>query len=237
MRYLRRIDPFDSLITGKFITFVGAGGKTSLAEYLAREALKRGKRVALATTTKIWARKPFVTLDESRWQDRPEKIIRIGKTVEAGKLTGLDDAEIMEIGRGFDLVLIEGDGSKGMPLKYPAAFEPVIPVFSDKVVVVGGLDALTGQVAQNVFRWNLFADEAEVRGDDIVTPAIFSRLFEADAMMKGVSADKCAVVLNKYDICRNRRDALDIARSLYDHACCPDVILASAKLGFFYSLG
>ena len=60
MWYLERIDPLPSLLRKKFISFVGAGGKTSLAEYLGRAAAAAGKRVVMTTTTKIWAKVPYV---------------------------------------------------------------------------------------------------------------------------------------------------------------------------------
>src|SRR5512137_2799139 len=72
MWYFRKTNPFQSLIAGKFVTLVGAGGKTSLAEYLAREAVTRGERVVLTTTTKIWAKEPYDTIDGSRWRDSGE---------------------------------------------------------------------------------------------------------------------------------------------------------------------
>jgi probable selenium-dependent hydroxylase accessory protein YqeC len=234
MWYFRKIDLFDFLIHGKFVTLVGAGGKTSLAECLGREALRRGRRVALTTTTKIWAREPYVTIDRAGWQRSSESFVRVGKTVEAGKLTGLDADELATIGKDFDLVLIEADGANGRPLKYPAAFEPVIPALSERVLVLAGLDALSGRVAERVFRWELFSKIAQLSGDEEVSKEVFLRLFERDGMMKDVDTGKCVVVLNKYDACTRRQEALAIARRLHEHLCNRPVVVGSTKFSFFY---
>jgi probable selenium-dependent hydroxylase accessory protein YqeC len=235
MWYFRKIDPFDSLICGKFVTLVGAGGKTSLAECLGREALRRGKRVALTTTTKIWAREPYVTTSQAGWRGSSEPLVHVGRTVEGGKLTGLDTDEVASIGKDFDLVLIEADGSKGKPLKYPAAFEPVIPALSERVLVLAGLDALSGRVAKEVFRWELFSERTQLSGDDEVSSEVFLRLFERDGMMKGVDTGKCVVVLNKYDACTRRSEALAIVRRLCERlGCATPIVLASTRFGFFY---
>ncbi len=237
MRYFRKIDLFELLTPAKLITFVGAGGKTSLAEYLAREALTRGKRVALTTTTKIWAKEPYVTIGETGWRGSTERLVHVGKAVEQGKLTGLEPTEIAPLASDFDLVLVEGDGSKGKPLKYPADFEPVIPTFSDKVVVLAGLDALSGFVDEVVFRWEILSQVAHVSGRDPVSWEVFLRLFESDAMMKGVDIEKCLVVLNKYDRCTSRDEALKTADALRGRLPRTDIVVASTRFHFFYTLG
>jgi len=236
MWYFRKTDLFDTLINGKFVTFVGAGGKTSLAEHLAREALDRGQRVALTTTTRIRAREPYVTIGEEGWQGSEERLVRIGKTVESDKLTALEPAEIAAIGDDFDLVLIEGDGAKGRPLKYPASFEPVIPAFSDRVVVAAGLDALFGPLSEKVFRWELLPEAAMLSGDETVTVGLLLRLLAADAMMKDVDPGRCAVVLNKYDNCMRRQDAFDIARKLCERLDRAPVLVGSTRLSCFYTI-
>ena len=121
MWYLERIDPLPSLLGEKFISFVGAGGKTSLAEYLGRAAAASGKRVVMTTTTKIWATEPYVTFDDPGREKGVEsgRFIRMGKSVERGKLTGLSAGEVEALGRDYDLVLVEADGAKGQPVEIP----------------------------------------------------------------------------------------------------------------------
>jgi len=112
----RTIDPLPLFNGNKYVSLVGGGGKTSLSEYLAAAAIKAKRRAAITTTTKIWAREPYVLFGRKP-MDGP--FARVGKALDGGKLTGLSTGEIEETGKGFDLVLIEADGSKGLPIKYP----------------------------------------------------------------------------------------------------------------------
>ncbi len=213
MWYLERIDPLPSLLGEKFISFVGAGGKTSLAEYLGRAAAASGKRVVMTTTTKIWATEPYVTFDDPGLKKSGEsgRFIRMGKSVERGKLTGLSAGEVEALGRDYDLVLVEADGAKGRPLKYPAAHEPVIPPCSGRTVVVAGLDALGRTIAEKVFRSEQFIRATGLPSGAEITTQVFVRLFEGDGLMKGVDRAGCVIVLNKLDACGDRESVPPLA--------------------------
>lgn len=237
MWYFRKIDPLAPFENGKYVSFVGAGGKTSYAEYVAVSALGRGRRVLIATTTKIWAREPYATLDNMAGREPgPGQVLRVGKTAENGKLTGLAPGEAQRAGKDYDLVLIEADGAKGMPLKYPSPFEPVVPDYSDLTVVVAGLDALGGTIADKVFRSGLLREKTGIDGAEEVTVSFFLSLFENDALLKGVATDKCLVVLNKYDACRQRDKVPGLAKGVAERVRAP-VVVASVRHGVFYCIG
>ncbi|OPY64900.1 MAG: hypothetical protein A4E57_03370 [Syntrophorhabdaceae bacterium PtaU1.Bin034] len=234
MWYTQKIDPLLSVVNGKYISFVGGGGKTSLAEFLAGQALEKGKRVVITTTTKIRAKEPCIRLDRQKIPGGSGgDFIRVGKSVENEKLTGLDEDEIKAIAAHYDLVLIEADGAKGQPLKYPASYEPIIPSFSDRIVVVAGLDGLSGQVREKVFRWELLLKATGIVPDMRVTADIFVRLFGEDALMKGVDKAKCAVFLNKYDACHEREKVLPLARAVSEKAGDVPVVVGSVRHGIF----
>lgn len=58
-----------------------------------------------------------------------------------------------------DVILIEADGSRGMPLKAPDEHEPCIPKSSCCVIAVMGGHILGAKVStENVHRWSQFAD-------------------------------------------------------------------------------
>jgi len=217
---------------------VGGGGKTSLIEHLGVEASRAGMRVAITTTTKIWVKEPFTLIEQMARQKATAAgaLLRIGKQVERGKLTGVDFADIEQLGENFDLVLIEADGAKGYPLKYPADYEPVIPPFSDRVVVVAGLDGLTGRVAKKVFRWELGRKAAGWNAGTIVTAAVFERLFEKDGLMKGINPETCIIVLNKYDACREREKVPELARTISGRTAGAPVVITSVRHAIFYRL-
>lgn len=224
----------------KFVSFVGGGGKTSLSEYFARRAAEQGIRVVITTTTKIWARHPFLTFNEFIEQNtRNMKFpVCIGKAFEKGKLTGLSMDEIESLGNYFDLVLIEADGAKGLPLKYPESWEPVIPCFSDRTFIVVGLDCLSGTIGEKVFRYNLFTKATGFSESTTVSMDIVLHFLNEDGILKGVDLSKAVIVLNKYDICLNRDNALKLASR-----CCQEslngipVVVTSVHHGIFYEVG
>ncbi len=237
MWHFQKIDLPDCLTGFKYIAFVGAGGKTSLCEYLGMRAAAKGRRVLLTTTTKIWAKEPYITFaGKGGAEAAAHRLLHVGKTAENGKLTALDEKEIESLGRGYDLVLIEADGAKGLPLKYPAAYEPVIPAFSDHVVVVAGLDALGAKVAEKVFRHDLFAAATGLGPEAGITPGVFLRLFEKDALMKAVNPARCTIVLNKFDASQDREQAWGLAKDLAGRVKCRNVVVAALKHKVFYQV-
>ena len=118
------------------ISIAGSGGKTSLIFAWAKELASEGRRVAVTTTTHMSRQEHEVfteggiVMAVSPDPDRPEKV----------KAPSEEAMELLY--ETFDVVLIEADGSRRMPLKWPAPHEPVIPDCTDITVYVCGLSAL-----------------------------------------------------------------------------------------------
>jgi probable selenium-dependent hydroxylase accessory protein YqeC len=220
----------------KYITFVGAGGKTSLAEYTAAALLKEGRRVAITTTTKIFVKEPYCLIGEDFQASVAQPFVRVGGSVEMGKLTAVSFEDLERIGSVYDVVLIEADGAKGKPLKFPATHEPVIPPFSDIVFVVAGLDGLFEKVNQKVFRWENFCQATVVDADVLITPEVFLRFFADDALLKGVDRGRCTVVLNKYDALMEREQAIEIGKKIILQTGIRGVVVSSALHRVFYHM-
>jgi probable selenium-dependent hydroxylase accessory protein YqeC len=237
MLHFQRIDPLQSILPLKFVAFVGGGGKTSFIEYLAGRLIEAGKTVAITTTTKIYAREPYHVLKNV---DSPIKrgmpLIRVGRTLENGKLTSVSPLDIEHLGAIYDTVLIEADGAKSKPLKFPAPYEPVIPSVAEKVYVVSGLDALYLKVREAVFRWELLHNSVGIDGDAVVSPDIFIGFFSDSILFKGVDLRKCVVVLNKYDALKQKSCATDIARALCRNFKGLFVTISSVNLRTFYNI-
>ena len=70
----------------------------------------------------------------------------------------------------FDYVLAEADGSKRLPLKAHAAWEPVIPAATANVVWVVGASGLGKRVAEVVHRPKLFCERCGCEPTDAATP-------------------------------------------------------------------
>ncbi len=236
MWYFQRIDPVQDVIPLKFIAFVGAGGKTSLIEYLASNLVNKGKTVAITTTTKIFVREPYQLLNDKKDLRNIISLNRFGKTLENGKLTAVDTEDILRIGALYDTVLIEADGAKHKPLKFPASYEPVIPAIAEKIFVVSGLDALFHKVREMVFRWELFSNATGIDGEAIVTKDVFLSFFSSPILLKGVDTKKCTIILNKYDVLKQKRYGSIIARELTENIKRLDVIISSVKHHAFYKV-
>lgn len=104
------------------VTVIGSGGKTSLICHLARYFAPKPRGVLITTTTKMF---PPAEVESLPGIDTAG---RISKTT--GKLEALPTEELAERIAAYDLVLIEGDGSRGLPLKGWAEYEPVVPPFT-----------------------------------------------------------------------------------------------------------
>jgi probable selenium-dependent hydroxylase accessory protein YqeC len=69
------------------------------------------------------------------------------------KLRGFDSEEIEQFRRSEGALLVEADGSRGLPVKAPGPEEPVIPPGTDIVLGVVGFDALGSPLDEDhVFR-------------------------------------------------------------------------------------
>ena len=94
------------------ISVTGAGGKTSLVFAWARELAAAGKSVIITTTTHMYRPERMeedgISIIVSDDPERPDKVMA-------------PPADILDsLRETADVVLIEADGSRRMPLKWPA---------------------------------------------------------------------------------------------------------------------
>jgi len=205
-------------------------------EHLSEQALKRGKTVAMTTTTKIYARQPYLLFDEVFRARGQGSSVRIGRAVEGEKLTGIGLDDVTVLGEKYDLIIVEADGAKGKPLKYPAPYEPMIPPSSEIVFVISGLDSLFKKVNQAVFRWELLTRATDIGGETVITPDVFVRFFSQDILLKHVGRKKCIVLLNKYDAVREKDAVVMVAKALLKVPCEAKVIVGSVRFRSFYEV-
>ncbi|MCL2398619.1 MAG: selenium cofactor biosynthesis protein YqeC [Defluviitaleaceae bacterium] len=136
---------------GDKIAVVGCNGKTSVIEILAFENIN--KKVLISPTTKIFfmAQKDIIvcTTEESCRMHYPVKGVQcfgiLQKAVEVGasqKLSALPLTLLESLAKSYDIVLMEADGSGGLPFKGYKDYEPVIPSFSSRSIAVINLQAL-----------------------------------------------------------------------------------------------
>lgn len=149
--------------------FVGGGGKTTAILRLAQELSSHG-RVLIATTTRIYPPPYPLLIDpdpsqlERAFQESP--IVAVG-CAQGEKLGPPENLHVLCA--ASDYALVEADGARGLPLKAPAAHEPVIPSDAALVVAVMGADGI-GRPVSAVHRPDLYAALIGKPLDAIVTP-------------------------------------------------------------------
>jgi molybdenum cofactor cytidylyltransferase len=234
---------------GEIVAFVGGGGKTGTMLRLVRELRADGRRVLVSTTTRVGrsitsALSVFDASGRAWREELAEALEAEGAlflatgTSADGKLRGVRSRAFdHRLAALADVVLIEADGSRQMPIKAPAAHEPVVPPTATLVVPMVGLDAL-GRFARPglVHRPRLLRS---VTGLDVVTPEAVARLLtSARGALKGAPAGaRLRPILNKVSPA-SRRPAAWIAEAVLEDgpASLDRVIvadIASSKFGYF----
>ena len=174
-----------SLREKRVVSICGGGGKTTLMFALARESKPEGK-TALFTTTNIFIpNEPDVHWLHPFDTEKAEEIWNRGEIVAAGepleglnKLAAPEEAVQAWLLEKADSVYAEADGSKRLPLKYPAEWEPVPLEESTDILVVAGLSAL-GKLRNEVVHRAALAEEKIGYDEDRVTEEGMAKLLWA----------------------------------------------------------
>lgn len=198
---------------------IGSGGKSTLLKTLGLELMRAGGRVLLCTTTRMFpvAGVPWDgssrRLDAAPW--KPGALHVPGCTCEAcagmsrGNIcqTGVLDPEtgklsapaepLNELAQRFDYVLAEADGSKRLPLKAHAAWEPVIPSGTANIVWIVGTSGFGRPVDEAVHRPELFCERCGCKPTDIATPENVAQVLNTELQALGFSTAR--VMLNQVD--------------------------------------
>lgn len=198
---------------------IGSGGKSTLLKTLGLELMRTGGRVLLCTTTHMFpvAGVPWDgsnrRLDAAPWKPgaahAPGCTCKVcagmsrGSICQAGVLdpeTGKLSAPaepIDQLAQRFDYVLAEADGSKRLPLKAHAAWEPVIPAATANVVWVVGASGLGKPVAEVVHRPELFCERCGCEPTDAATPEHVAQVLNAELRM--LDLNNARIMLNQVD--------------------------------------
>lgn len=155
---------------------------------LGTELAEQGNRVMMTTTTRIF---PF-------HQPLAENLSCIGKLTQSGKLGPVPAPD--DLKKQCDFLLIEADGSRGLPLKAPAAHEPVITAGTGLVIAVLGLTGIWKPIAEACHRPERVCALLGMLPDDRITPeAAAMLLMSRDGLRKQVDNRRFAVILNQAD--------------------------------------
>ncbi len=141
------------------VSFVGGGGKTSSMFRAADEVVAGGQRAITATTTRIFAAQVFeapchLAIGDAlpdwdalaRLLDRHGQVMLVTSATmqkAVGVPPHLMDAVAAQAERlNVAALFIEADGSRKLPIKAPADYEPVLPSTTTHLVPIAGMDAI-----------------------------------------------------------------------------------------------
>jgi probable selenium-dependent hydroxylase accessory protein YqeC len=171
----------------KVIVYVGAGGKTSSILEEADRFHAAGKRVVVTTTTHMRSPRKFPegtdrltqSPEEAAYLLKQGEVVWYGHLAENRKFSGPFPDEPQEweaICRLADVILVEADGSKRLPVKIPASHEPVIPPNTDRIIIVMGMSGLHHPIGEVCHRLSLVLALLGKEETDVLTEADYGKI-------------------------------------------------------------
>ena len=160
------------------IAVVGSGGKTTLIKQLAQRHRSEGKKVLVTTTTHMFIEQDTLLTDNANeiLLALQERGYVMAGNPDGGKIKSLSKKTFDAVCDHADVVLVEADGSKQMPLKYPNATEPVIPENTDEILVVCGCNAVGKKAKKVCHRLELVKACLGITDDTVITPEHIRKL-------------------------------------------------------------
>lgn len=153
------------------VSIVGSGGKTTLMFHLANE-LKDKYKVLVTTSTKIYIPdekyKIYATVKSyinNNEDNSGITVVARDLNSESNKLIGINDDDLDILIKHFDIILIEADGSRGLPLKGWKEHEPVILKASNKTIGIIPANKISKKInaefVHNYDEFNILTDYSD----------------------------------------------------------------------------
>lgn len=166
---------------GDVVSIVGSGGKTSLLFFLAAE-LKLDYGVLVTTSAKIL--KPSIDKYDYLYTNIEgfinsnlkvkNNITVISKSInkENNKLIGIDDNDLEKVISYFDVILIEADGSRKLPIKGWKSHEPPVLMKTNKTIGVIPIQVLGKKIETGLIygleEFKMFAQNNEFINEEVI---------------------------------------------------------------------
>lgn len=193
------------------ISIIGGGGKTTTLFYLANKYSNLGKAVLVSTTTKMFKHTEydyFYDSDIKKIENYVEGLSKkdlennfkiIGVEAER-KISSPGNNILKKMSLKADILLLEADGSRGLPAKYHGDLEPVIYEETTKLIILFGLDALGKSLEKVCHRYELFSKDFNIDISSLIdidlATLLIKRMYEKATKKNDIET---LVVLNKAD--------------------------------------
>lgn len=199
---------------GDIISVAGAGGKTTTIKILTKQLVKNKCRVLITTTTKMFKQNNVITV-----QDKIliEETINNKYWVFTGKDWGdkigsWNEFYLNEIIKLADVTLIEADGAKCLPFKFPREKEPIYLDETNKIVYLIGMKALY-QPLEYLCRTELLMKFLQKRRREKLTKDdIIKVILSEQGAKKYVGKRGLWIILNQVDNFNLLQEAINIAQ-------------------------
>lgn len=175
--------PLAALVRPGVTAVIGSGGKTTLLTALAHCL---PGHILLCTTTHFF---PFPGIPLYTGSDaselhalfRKHAVICAGSPSENGKLTA-SAIPLTRLAGLADYVLVEADGSRGLPLKAHAAWEPALPDCRSAVLLVAGASGFDRPINSVVHRPELFAARCGAFPEENASPERIAAVWRSEGL-------------------------------------------------------
>lgn len=175
---------------------IGSGGKTTMLHALARELSGNGT-VILTTSTHMRPSEEFPclydpTCDEVKaFFEKGETVLCAGSLTDEGKFAACEQVTFSELAELADYVLVEADGSKMLPLKAHAEYEPAIPANTKRTVCVIGASGLNKPIREAVHRPEIFCRMVNASPAEPASPVLVAWLLNYEDFADVYYVNQC----------------------------------------------
>ena len=142
------------------VTICGAGGKTTLCFDKANFYLSKGMSVAVTTTTHMAYENYITKYEDIDFQNIDKTKLYFVANIDNNKVFQLSDDEYDVLCNHFDIVIVEADSSRSMPVKIidpSVQNEPVIPYNANEIIIVMGKQAVGRELYTVCHRFDKFS--------------------------------------------------------------------------------
>ncbi len=211
------------------LAFTGGGGKTTSMYCLADELSAQGKRVIVTTSTHILRPPDRIVAEAADCKTVSDFItghkeifslagwvLVTGLPAEEGKLKGMELPELERLTLLCDVLLVEADGAKRLPIKIPRINEPVLPGGTHAVIGCMGLNCIGEPWEEMCFRYELTPQVfgGQTRSGRITPSDAAKILTNTNGTRKGAESMEYRILINKADDKRQRSNAQAVAEAM-----------------------